>query len=768
MDSYLIIVIVLLALAAMDLTVGVANDAVNFLNSSLGSKAASFRTVIIIAALGVLAGVTLSSGMMEIARKGIFNPSLFTMPELLVIFVAVMFVDILLLDLFNTFGLPTSTTVSIVFGLFGSALAMAFIKVGGSVDSFGELFYYDNFSKVFLYIDGANVFKIISAIFLSIVIAFVFGALVQFLTRMLFTFDFKLRLRRFGSIWGGLALTFLTFFILLKGAKGASFITEETSEWIKGNLGSIFVYSFALWTIVLQLIQWFTKINILKIIVLTGTFALALAFAANDLVNFIGAPLAGLNAYQYAISTGDPLNAPMTALAKEVKAETWMLLVAGAIMVATLFLSKKARSVTRTEISLGKQEEGGHERFESNVVARILVRIVLILHKTLKSILPDAAINFIHKRFDNSNYKPEKGIDGETPAFDLLRASVILMVASALISFATSLKLPLSTTYVTFIVAMAAALPDKAWGRESAVYRVSGVVTVIGGWFFTAISAMLTAMAICIIIYYGEIYAVIAFLALVIFVMARTHFVHKKREEEHAFREKRELESDAPESVIKHYFHNIGIFIGSLSDILKNNFQGLIDSDLPALKQTFKRTKTLNKQVKNLVADILSMMKFAPDQELDDGYVYARSLASLQEIADRLRDLVAEIYNYVDNNHHELTGEQIDEIKEISSLFDAIAIEAAKIIENKSFENLPKLAQTHDKLKTRANKLGRSQLKRVKKAQTKKSRSILYLNMLFETDSIAGILVKIADTCKEVDEAVRAYSANTDPKDIEN
>ncbi len=370
MDIAIVFVVVLLVLAVLDLTVGVANDAVNFLNSAIGSKVATFKTIMLIAALGVLVGVTFSSGLMEVARKGIFDPQMFVLMELLAIFLAVMFQDILLLDMFNTFGFPTSTTVSIVFGLLGASLAVSLIKI--SQNSGDYLLLMD-------YINIGNVFKIISAIFLSIVFAFVFGALIQYITRLIFTFDYEKRFRRYGSTWGGVALTCLSLFILLKGAKGSAFMTDELSIWIQSNIWLLSLYICISWTILLQLLMWFTKVNILKIIVLIGTFALALAFSANDLVNFIGAPLAGLAAYNFAPD--------MSLMAKPVQANTLLLILAGAIMVVTLYLSKKAKSVTQTTINLGRQDEG-IDRFESNLVARLLVRIVLFIFDFLKKITP--------------------------------------------------------------------------------------------------------------------------------------------------------------------------------------------------------------------------------------------------------------------------------------------------------------------------------------------------------------------------------------------
>jgi phosphate/sulfate permease len=476
MDLYLFAIIILAGLAVFDLMVGVSNDAANFLNSSIGSRVAPRHIIMIVASLGILAGVTFSSGMMEVARKGIFHPKYFLMPELITIFLAVMLTDVLLLDLFNTFGLPTSTTVSIVFELLGAAVAVSLAKIYMAGDSYVTLIKYINTGKAL---------AIIMGILFSVVIAFFFGVVAQFATRLLFTFDYKKRLKRYGGIWGGLALSVITYFILIKGAKGTSFLTPEAVFWIKTNAWTILSVSFLFFAVLFQLLTLFTKINVLKPIVLMGTFALAMAFAGNDLVNFIGVPLAGMSAYSVASDTGNLLTATMEALQKPVQSNTFLLLIAGAIMVATLCLSRKARTVQKTEVTLGRQDEG-IEFFGSSMFSRIILRMVFAVSDFVRILIPASLKKTISGRFHRRAYPITPVVDERPPSFDLLRASVNLITASVIISFATSLKLPLSTTYVTFMVAMGTSLSDQAWGRESAVYRVTGVITVVGGWFFTA------------------------------------------------------------------------------------------------------------------------------------------------------------------------------------------------------------------------------------------------------------------------------------------
>ncbi|MEJ2289833.1 MAG: inorganic phosphate transporter [Deinococcales bacterium] len=446
MDFFHIAILILFGLALSDLIVGVSNDAVNFLSSSIGSKVASRHVIMIVASLGILAGVTFSSGMMEVARKGIFNPQFFTMPELMIVFLAVMLTDILLLDLYNTFGLPTSTTVSIVFELLGAAVAVSLLKLYAIGDSFG---------RVVEYINTGQALASIFGILLSVVVAFVAGAVVQYVSRIVLTFDYEKRLRRYGAGWGGAALSAITYFILVKGAKGASFITAEALDWIGSHTVFLLVGSFLVSALFLQLLLSLTRVNILKLIILVGTFALAMAFAANDLVNFIGVPLAGLSSFQVATAAADPLTTTMEALRQPVRGNTMILLIAGAVMVVTLWVSRKARSVTQTTVQLGRQEEG-FERFEATVLSQTIVRFVSTLLATTSRVFPNSVRRLVRRRFDRSHHRPTPDADAAVPSFDLVRAAVNLVVAAALISLATSFKLPLSTTYVTFMVAMGA------------------------------------------------------------------------------------------------------------------------------------------------------------------------------------------------------------------------------------------------------------------------------------------------------------------------
>ena len=480
---YVIMLIVLGVLAVMDLVVGVSNDAVNFLNSSIGSKAVSFKTTMIVASFGVLIGALFSSGMMEIARSGIFIPSMFSFNDVMIIFLAVMITDILLLDVFNSIGLPTSTTVSIIFELLGAAVCLALYKIYMSDDSFDTLGNYINTKKAS---------TIVYSILLSVILSFSLGSFVQYISRLIFTFHYEKKLKYFGAIFGGVAISAITFFILIKGLKGVSFISKEQFAWIDANQFLILGANFIVFTLLSQLLISYFKINILKVIIIIGTFALALAFAGNDLVNFIGVPIAAFNSYE--IFNGSGVSGDdfmMGALANDdIVAPFYFLLLAGVVMVVTLWTSKKAKSVIETGVNLSRQGEGD-EKFTPNTTSRFIVRSGVYMGEGINYFLPKKLQIKIDSRFENIE-KSTKRSDNE-PAFDMVRASVNLMVASILIAIGTSLKLPLSTTYVTFMVAMGTSFADRAWDRESAVYRIAGVFKVINGWLFTALIAFLMA-----------------------------------------------------------------------------------------------------------------------------------------------------------------------------------------------------------------------------------------------------------------------------------
>lgn len=722
MDIYLISIYILAGLAIFDLVVGVSNDAVNFLNSSIGSRVAPRHIIMIIASLGMLAGVTFSSGMMEVARKGIFHPKLFYMPELIAIFLAVMLTDILLLDLFNTFGLPTSTTVSIVFELLGAAVAVSLIKIYMADGSFVMLADYINTGKALM---------IISGILLSVVIAFFFGAVVQFFTRLIFTFDYQKRLKRYGGIWGGLALSMITYFILIKGSKGASFMTPDMVTWIKGNATLIFLWSFIGFGILFQLLVNFTRVNILKPIVLIGTFALAMAFAANDLVNFIGVPLAGLSAYSVASAAENPLTVTMAALQSKVPSNTYLLLLAGTIMVITLWLSKKARTVTRTEVDLGRQDEG-LERFSSSPLSRFLVRMVSIPIDLIKKITPEKIAQSVDKRFDACELNGGECLaEGEAPSFDLLRASVNLMVASAVVSYATSHKLPLSTTYVTFMVAMGASLADQAWGRESAVYRVTGVLTVVGGWFVTALAAFTVSSIFATAVYFFKMPAVLALLLIVgmlIWKNYRVHFIRKK--EDSTLRAFSLKEVTDAEEAIKTSFQHAGNFLKEVRANLSESMEGLLCENRVCLKKARNETKKIQLWANVIIANIFKTLYILQSQDVEHTKKYLHTIRALQEIAESHRDLVIRAYHHIENLHAGLTPPQKMELTKITKFVEDILSKTADMFLGTAELDCDLITSDCDKLNSLVAELDRNQVKRIQNRASKTRLSILFYGFL--------------------------------------
>jgi phosphate/sulfate permease len=718
MDIYVFAVGILFTVAIMDLMVGVSNDAVNFLNSSVGSRVAPRHTIMIVASLGILAGVTFSSGMMEVARKGIFHPKFFVMPELITIFLAVMITDILLLDLFNTFGLPTSTTVSIVFELLGAAIAVSIVKIMQSDQSMSLLADYINTGKAL---------AIISGILLSVAIAFVCGAAAQYATRTIFTFDYQKRFKRYGGLWGGLALTMITYFILIKGSKGASFMTPEMVTWIKDHTWTIIIAGFAGFSVLFQILMITTRINILKIIVLTGTFALAMAFAANDLVNFIGVPLAGYHTFTLANASADPLTVPMVALQKKIHTNTLFLLMAGAIMVITLWFSRKARTVTKTEVSLGRQEEG-LERFDSSQLSRMIVRMATGLMDAVSNRCPKPLRAWTRRRFNSTDVQPVLGYDGSVPEFDLLRASVNLMVASALVAWATSLKLPLSTTYVTFMVAMGTSLSDQAWGLESAVYRVTGVLTVIGGWFFTAFSAFTISLTFAFVLMYLNKWAAILLLLVVAgLVIYRNFEIHTSREKAAKELELLDLKrvTDADFSV-RTCFEQCGRFLEVVRTNLSECFDGILTEDRKKLKRLRRGTSKIQTWSNIIVANIFKTLRLLQQDEVRNAGKYAYVISALQEISESLRDIIMRCHVHTSNQHAGLLPEQKKELQQVRKVVDALLDETAGILHNREPFEYQEVAEHYAQLKQLLEDFDQIQIERIRSSISKTRLSILF------------------------------------------
>ncbi|HUX57886.1 MAG TPA: inorganic phosphate transporter [Bacteroidales bacterium] len=728
-NIYLLFVIVLFILAISDLIVGVTNDAANFLNSAIGSKVASFKVILAIAGLGVVLGATFSSGMMEIARKGIFHPDQFFFSEIMIIFLAVMITDVMLLDTFNTFGLPTSTTVSIVFELLGAAVAISLVKIHNSPDTMADL------SR---YINSAKALAIISGILLSVVIAFASGTIVQFITRLIFSFNYQRYLKYFGAIWGGIVITAIVYFILVKGAKGASFMTTDTVEWIHTHTTQVLLFSFIGFAIILQFLITVFNLNILKIIVLVGTFSLAMAFAGNDLVNFIGVPLAGFESFKEVISNPsfNPNTYYMTALLEPVKTPTLFLVGAGLIMVVTLFFSKKARTVSSTEVNLARQGSG-IERFSSSLVSRSLVRGIMGALKISNKFVPVTITNFIDKRFDSKSFKKKFKNKKDVSSFDLLRASVNMFVASILIAIATSLKLPLSTTYVTFMVAMGTSLADRAWGRESAVYRITGVITVISGWFFTAFVAFTVSFLIALFLNWGGIIATLVALGIAALFIIRTHFIHKERSEKQnrkdEFDDKDTLNG---ENILQKCNSSITSVVGTVSKLYFSTILNLIKEDRKKMKKVIKNINELNQQSKDLKYNIYPTLRKLEEDSIETGPYYVQILDYIREITHCLKYISDPVYEHLDNNHPPLLSEQIKDLHELNAAISAFYDEVLKISNKRNFRNLESLIAQQQSILDLITKIKKKQIKFIKSEQSGTRNILMYLNVLAESKNL--------------------------------
>ncbi len=702
-NIYLILVLVLFIMAVSDLIVGVANDAVNFLNSAVGSKAASIKLIFAIASAGVLAGVLFSGGMMEVARSGIFNPDKFSFAEVMIIFLAVMITDVILLDLFNTMGLPTSTTVSLVFELLGAAVGIAIIKISGSAEpgNLGE------------YINSAKALAIISGILLSVVLAFASGSLLQYITRLIFSFDYERAFRKWGSLFASLGLTMILYFLLVKGAKGAAFMTKELQGWINENQFILIITSFLFFTIVFRMVQLFT--NILKIVVLAGTFALAMAFAGNDLVNFIGVPLAGLDSFKYAIeSGGDFESLTMEVLKGDVSAPTIILVAAGVIMVVTLYKSRKARRVIETEVNLGRQDQG-YERFDSTQLSRAIVKLSVSLSGNLNNWLPSSLKEKIARRFEPSVIRDKSG---NGASFDMLRASVNLLASSALIALGTSMKLPLSTTYVTFMVAMGTSLADGAWGRDSAVYRVTGVLSVIGGWFFTAFSAFTIALLLALLFNFGGVIAVFAVILVAMFQIYHTQKIIVRRDKDNADVAGNSLNvpDDQMDLITLKLFHVLDGYYEVLMLAYENR-------ELRKLKSKKREMELVSGEISGLRDRMLVEISGDMGKDIEK----CNNLVTLAGVIDRLiygLGLLSNlVIDHIQNNHKDLSSIQKEEIslliKKIECLVKGVALKAKG---SNDYESLLQIAE----------EFKRNEINRIRNGKESARNSLLFTSIMQE------------------------------------
>ena len=737
---YVIMLIVLGVLAVIDLMVGVSNDAVNFLNSAIGSKAVSFKTTMIVASFGVLVGALFSSGMMEIARSGIFIPSMFSFNDVMIIFLAVMITDILLLDVFNSIGLPTSTTVSIIFELLGAAVCLALYKIYMSDDSFDTLGNYINTKKAS---------TIVYSILLSVILSFSLGSFVQYISRLIFTFHYEKKLKYFGAIFGGVAISAITFFILIKGLKGVSFISKEQFAWIDANQFLILGANFIVFTLLSQLLISYFKINILKVIIIIGTFALALAFAGNDLVNFIGVPIAAFNSYE--IFNGSGVSGDdfmMGALANDdIVAPFYFLLLAGVVMVVTLWTSKKAKSVIETGVNLSRQGEGD-EKFTPNTTSRFIVRSGVYMGDGINYFLPKKLQIKIDSRFENIE-KSTKRSDNE-PAFDMVRASVNLMVASILIAIGTSMKLPLSTTYVTFMVAMGTSFADRAWDRESAVYRIAGVFKVINGWLFTALIAFLMAFLMAFILKVGEIYAFVGLLLFLGIMLYRSSRKHKQKVKDEAeIRSLRKEDIGTVTDMITESSAQISKVFRKTSALYSNLIDNLSLQDLAKLKENKKDQKKLEKEIDELKSNVFYFIKNLDDNSVEASKFYILILGYLQDMVQSIDFITANSYSHVANNHKQLKFNQIRDLKTIDKQLQHLLQLLEDSFKSEDFYRIDLILNDKEILLETVSELISKQIKRIRTTETSPKNSKLYFALLLETNDLVKSIMNLLELFKE-------------------
>jgi len=737
MDNiYLLILVALAVLAIVDIVVGVSNDAINFLNSAIGSKAIPLRTIMIVASLGIFIGAVFSSGMMEVARKGIFNPSAFYFDEIMVIFMAVIITDILLLDFFNTLGLPTSTTVSIVFNLLGASIVMSLIKIGAS-DT-------ETLIDINNYINTDKAITIISGILLSVVIAFSVGAIVQLISRIIFTFQFEKKIKNFGALFGGIALTSITYFIFIKGLKGTPYY-KDMSEILKNNELLIVFFAFIILTVFSYLFQKISQKSILLVIILVGTFGLALAFSGNDLVNFIGVPMAAYHSYEaWSVSGIDPTLFSMEVLDKKVPAEPLLLFIAGGIMVMTLWFSKKAKSVAETEIGLSRQNDT-HEKFNP-IISRGFVNVFFGLSAAISSVMPESLKSKIEKSYEYHNaFLISKDQSVNAPAFDMIRASVNLMVAGILISIATAMKLPLSTTYVTFMVAMGTSLADRAWGRESAVYRVAGVVNVIGGWFLTALVALAASGIVVFLIHWNKVTIIPILLLLTLVILARNFISHKNKTTKVDPKQLKKSESSTVQGIIIESADNIVNVISRTTKIYADFLEGLSTQNSDLLKKSKKGVAKLDSEIEELRDNIFFFIKSLDETSVRGSNFYITILAYLTDIAQSLDFISKKSYKHVNNQHQKLKFNQFKDLKEIEDRLELLYKEIIDIFVSRKFERISYITSQKEELVSFLSEKINAQIDRTRLEESSPKNTTLYFNILLETKDLLNSIMSLMD-----------------------
>ena len=727
---YLCIVVFLLCLAVFDLFVGVSNDAVNFLNSAIGAKVAKFRTVLIVASAGVAIGAIMSSGMMDVARHGIMQPSNFSFYDVMTIFLAVMVTDIIVLDMFNTLGMPTSTTVSLVFELLGGTFILAVLKVAADPNlAFSDLLNTD------------KALSVIIAIFVSVAIAFVFGIIVQWLSRIVFTFNYKRHSRYSIAIFGGIAFTALAYFIFLKGIAKSHYIAEDVRTWVEANTQMLLLVTFVGSSIVMEVLH-LLRVNIFRLIVLMGTFALAMAFAGNDLVNFIGVPLAGLDSYNDYVANSGGVGVShfmMDSLNGSAQTPPVYLFAAGVVMIVAMATSKKAQNVIKTSVDLARQDEGD-EMFGSSRAARSIVRATQESSSWISQYMPKSIARWIDSRFNKEEAELNEGA-----AFDVVRAAINLVLASLLITVGTNYKLPLSTTYVTFMVAMGSSLADRAWSRESAVFRVTGVISVIGGWFITAGVAFVSCAIVCIIMYYGGIVAKIAFMALVVFLLIRSNRKYAEKEKdadkEDVFRLM--MRTRDPEIVWDLLAKHVSRTQSFVTRFAMQNFNAIIDGLESERAKTLRHASNeLNKEKTELKKyrrqELLALRRVPTEIAIERNTWFHLGINSSEQFIYCLRRILDPVKEHVDNNFNPLPAEYIEEFRPIRAQINDLMQQTESQISTCRFENYRETLALADQCKDELSVIRKKHIDRIQQSKdnSKLQVSLVYLNLLQESQQL--------------------------------
>ena len=711
---YQVMLAILALLAVSGLYVGVTNDAVNFLNSALGSKAASFRTVRIVASVGILVGALTSSGMMDVARHGMFHPQLFTFQEVMYLYVGVMFANVILLDLYNSLGLPTSTTVSLIFCLLGSAVAVALFKIGSDSNIHLE--------ELGSFLNTTKAMGVVSGILLSVILAFVSGTFVMWISRLIFSFRYMKMLRRLGAVWCGMSLTSILYFAVFKGLKsqlaGTAFVA-----WVNDHLLLTLAGVWVACALVLFFLQLF-RVNILRITILAGTFSLALAFAGNDLVNFIGVPIAGLEAYS--VSGGD-VNMAMSALAEPATggSNTIYIVISGIIMVATLWTSRKAMSVSQTELSLTSADGGGEQQFSSSMFSRAVVRAAVSTSRFLDKVVPEKTKNFIEKQFEYAD------IEHSGAPYDMIRSTVNLTTASLLIALGTSLKLPLSTTYVCFMVAMGSSLADKAWGRESAVYRITGVITVVMGWFVTGFGGFIIAFALGLLLMWGEVWAFGAITLLCVYMFIHSNFMPKKKKEE-----KRKSDAEVRESLVNDTMTAVSDTIKATTRIYNRTIVALMKEDRKALKELSTEASEMYDENRRLKYSIAHTLRDTYGSDLNLSLYYVQILDYLNEMTKSLVHITRPSFEHIDNNHTGLSRVQTENLMSINADVNEIYSRIIYMFTSNDFSTIDEVLVMRDNLFERLAQSTKEELARINAGESNARAGMLFLGIISETKTM--------------------------------